>query len=74
MIVEFKKHNYIDINNIMALRWIEPRKEDTGWGVVFVGGQKMAIEADEFDIIEKAFIWQHGYSIYDKDLKKRGMK
>lgn len=64
MIVEFKENHYVNVDEIQALR-----KFDAD-GVCVVGGQKIRLTGDEFDIIKKAFHFQHDTHMYDKKLRK----
>lgn len=74
MILNFNNKQYINVEAIEAIRWITPNKNDNGFGIIFIGGQKMTVEAEDFNIIEKAYRWQNDYSIYDKNLKKGELK
>lgn len=68
MIIEFKEHNYIDIDNVTVLRWLN----DSRIGIIIVDGQKISIlSRDDFDVIEKAFLWEKDYSLYDKNMQKK---
>lgn len=74
MVLNFGKKQYIHVEAIEALRFFEGKDGDDGFGVIFVDGQKMSVESCEFDVIEEAYVWQNGYSMYDKNLKKKGGK
>ena len=68
MILEFAEHNYIDVDRVVALRWITEQEKD--FGVVVLNGDKIAIRSkDQFDAIEKAFIQLHQTHIYNKNGK-----
>ena len=62
MILEFKKHSYVDVDAITLMYE----------NMVVVNGWAMGVLKEEYEIIEKAFRWQHSTSIYDKDMKKGG--
>jgi hypothetical protein len=65
MIIQFGDHDYIDVDSIKAIRWIP----DNNVGVVFIGGQKMIVSKEDFDILEKCYNWSFGASMYGKNLK-----
>ncbi len=66
MILQFSKGNYIDIDSITALRNLPMNDAN----VVIVGGDKIGVTDEDFEVIEKAYVWAFGDSIYDKDLKR----
>ena len=67
MVLEFAKHEYIDIDDIKALRWMEEQKA----GVVVLTGEKVVVrERDRFDVIERAYIYQNKSYMFDDKLKK----
>lgn len=69
MIVEFADNQYVDVDQIQAIRWI--KQNDIELGVVVLAGDKIVVtEREEFDAIESAFIWARKSSMFDKDMKK----
>jgi len=67
MVLEFSKHNYIDIDKIVSLRWFEQQ----GVGIVIFNGEKIVIENREhFDIIETGFIYSKKSYMCDDEMKK----
>jgi hypothetical protein len=68
MILEFSDNNYIDVDDIRALRKMKA-SDGSETGVVFVGGQKMAVSIPDFKVIEKAYKWVNN-EIYKYDHKK----
>lgn len=68
MISNFADNNYIDIDSITVLRWFDEKEI----GIVVVDGEKISVNREEFDVIEKAFIQTYKTSLYDKDMKKGG--
>lgn len=74
MILEFNERQYINVEQIDALRWFAPKDGNNGYGIVVIRGQKITVKIEEFDVIEKAYLWYNGYSLYDKNLKKKGGK
>jgi hypothetical protein len=69
MILEFSEHNYIDMDKVEALRWIDMNGQQAG--VIVLKGQKVVVtEREDFDVIEAAFIYQHKSYMYDDKLKK----
>ncbi len=66
MLLNYADKQYIDIDSITALRWIE-RNE---LGVVVLDGAKMGLTKEEFDIIERAYLWKNKHTMYGKDMKK----
>lgn len=70
MILEFDKHEYINVDAIIALRWIE-REEQGGFGVIVFNGSKITTQTREkFDAVEQAFINLHKSYMYDNEQKK----
>jgi hypothetical protein len=69
MILEFADHQYVDVDSIQALRWIEV--DNKAIGIVALNGDKIAVtERDEFDVIEAAFLYTHKSHIVDDKMKK----
>jgi hypothetical protein len=70
MIVEFKKDNFVNVDDITALRWID--REAQSGGIVIMGGERIVVDKREFNVIKKAFEWNYRDSIYNKAMKKKG--
>ena len=72
MVLEFSEHQYIDMENVQALRWMD----DQGLGIIFLNGDKLGIQnRAHFDIIERAFIYKcKSYMVDDKIKKIRWVK
>ena len=67
MILEFTPHNYVNVDNIQALRWFE--KAERGFAVL--DGERIALQTkEEFDVVEQAFIALHKSYMYDDKQKK----
>jgi hypothetical protein len=67
MILEFQDHEYVDMDKVMGLRWVE----DPGAGIIILDGNKMVVQTKEaFDVIEAAFIYLHKSHMIDDKLKK----
>jgi hypothetical protein len=68
MILEFDEKQYVDIDAVVALRWLK----DMGKGVIaFRGADKIVVnDPDQFDRIEQAFIWLHKSHIVNDKLEK----
>jgi hypothetical protein len=68
MILEFKDHEYVDVDAIVALRWMD---EISRGVVAFRGADKIVVtKREDFDVIEKGFIASHKSHMMDKELKK----
>lgn len=69
MILEFAEHQYVDVDQIQAVRWIKHNGMELG--VIALSGDKIVVtEREEFDAIEAAFIWTRKSSMFDADMKK----
>jgi len=67
MILEFSKHNYVDVDKIIALRWLE----DQGVGIIVLDGEKIVVQNKaHFDIIESGYIYKNKSFIYDDKMKR----
>ena len=67
MILEFSKHNYVDVDKIIALRWME----EQGAGIVVVDGEKIVVRNREhFDVIETGYLYKNKSFIYGDKMKK----
>ena len=69
MVLEFAPHQYVDIDKVEALRWIEAQGKAVG--IVALSGDKIVIsERSEFDLIETAFIWKNKSYMFDENMAK----
>ena len=69
MILEFAEKQYVDIDNVVGLRWIKADEQE--YGVIILQTNKIGItEKAEFDIIEQAFIWKHKTNMYNDKMKR----
>ncbi len=65
MLLEYSERKYINVDEIQLLRM-----NRNGLGTVVIGGVKVTLTSDEFDVIEKAYLQQWKHSLYDKNLVK----
>ena len=65
MIVEFSDREYVDIEKIVALRWVDNSHK----GLVIFTGERIVLNASDFKIVEDAFRWINKSHLYGKDRK-----
>jgi hypothetical protein len=66
MVLRFSKGHYIDMDLVSCVRWLDEFDQ----GIAVVDGNKIALHREEFEVLEKAFLWKHGYAIYDENMEK----
>jgi len=67
MILEFSDHNYVDIDKIVALRWME----DQGAGIIVFSGEKIVVQSRKhFDVIETGYLYNNKSYMYGDKMKR----
>lgn len=61
MIININDNQYINVDAIDALRQMDT---PAGNGIAVIGGQKISLTKAEFEILQKAYLWLRGETIY----------
>jgi hypothetical protein len=61
MVIKFEERSYAEVEAVTMMRWF-PEQD---LGVIIISGRRVAVNKEEYDKIEQAFLWKNKSIMYE---------